>query len=105
MSGEWEKYAAQAAQVAYESGAPVWPWDHLTEREQATRVQRMRVALDAVGPRIAEDTRERIVAAAARAVERRPVPPACAYPHLVHGDGRGCETDDCPRHSGSEVEQ
>ena len=26
--------------------------------------------------------------------------PACAYPHLNHGDGRGCETDDCPKHGG-----
>lgn len=24
----------------------------------------------------------------------------CAYPHLNHGDGRGCDHDDCPRHGG-----
>lgn len=26
--------------------------------------------------------------------------PACAYPSADHGDGRGCQHDDCPKHGG-----
>jgi hypothetical protein len=26
--------------------------------------------------------------------------PACAYPGADHGDGRGCQHDDCPKHGG-----
>lgn len=104
MSGEWEKYVPDAA-ASIDPAA----FDRTIEnhdgyvrqyrRDKATELARG--VLVAVGPLIVEDTRVRLVAAAARAVERDQ--PACAYPHLVHGDGRGCETDDCPRHSGSEV--
>ena len=30
------------------------------------------------------------------------IAPACAYPASNHGDGRGCDHDDCPRHGHTE---
>lgn len=28
--------------------------------------------------------------------------PACTSPRTNHGDGRGCQADDCPRHGGAQ---
>jgi hypothetical protein len=71
---DWGRYAEHAARVAYESGCPVWSWDRLSDAERAPRIRRMRDALVAVGPLIAEEARDRLVAAAARVVERESRP-------------------------------
>ena len=105
MSGHWEKYVERGTDALRAAGfvdsdddtVPTWPDDNpipvWVRAEYATRA-----LLAVVGPLIAEDTRERMVAAAARAVERK----HCASPRSNHGDGRGCEDDHCPRHGRSE---
>jgi hypothetical protein len=97
--GQWEKYVEQAARVAYESGGPVWSWDRLSAGERAPRLARMRAALSAVGPSIAEDTRERMVAAAGRAVERDCAAPPAAQPDRAQYDGDGDHLDEVVIHN------
>lgn len=87
---QWEKYVEPAA-LAMNGGQ-----DHAVERWG----DEVRTVLAVVGPLIAEDTRERIVAAAARAVER-----TCTSTRTNRGDGRGCEDDHCPRHGACEEDE
>lgn len=78
MTDQWEKYV-EAAAVSLDPAA----FDKTIEnhdgyvrefrRDRATELARG--VLAAVGPLIAEDTRERMVAAAGRAVERETAPP------------------------------
>lgn len=67
MSGQWEKYVEQAVDAV----AARYPIRSVPRELVADDI---RVALAAVGPLIAEDTRERIVAAAGRIVEREGIP-------------------------------
>lgn len=90
MSGQWEKYVEKVAAEIRENvwqTRSYWVDENGCEVEQdspeAVQIERMtyidpkvaaRAALTVVGPLIAEDTRDRLVAAAARAVERGPQP-------------------------------
>jgi hypothetical protein len=67
VSGPFEKYVEQAAEAAYDSGNPTWPWRDLFADEREPRIERMRAALAAVGPLIQEDS---AVTALAPMVER-----------------------------------
>jgi hypothetical protein len=62
----WEKYVEQAAETvdpaAFRSEARPW--------RRRKVIGQMRAALAAVGPLIAEDTRDRMVTAAGKALER-----------------------------------
>jgi len=99
---QWEKYVEPAARLldpdAFDQLDPHHAHWALESRRQAAR-NRVRRVLGHAAPLIAQDTRERMVAAAARAVER-----ACTSPRTNHGDGRGCEDGGCPRHGSEEDE-
>jgi hypothetical protein len=72
MTGQWEKYVEPAAKAQEQFWAPLrGHTDHPDEIDYALA----RATLAVVGPLIVEDTRVRIVAAAARAVERDTAPP------------------------------
>lgn len=84
---DFEKYVEAAAEAMWESFRPgFWPrgdgvlepipaWADCAEAERESCRGEVRAALAVVGPLIAEETRERMVAAAARAVEREAPPP------------------------------
>lgn len=73
MSG-FEKYVGQAAEALARSTAHVapttHPWEGMSKSAKDRNEIHAAAVLEAVGPLIAEDTRERMVAAAGRAVER-----------------------------------
>lgn len=82
MTGRWEQYVEQAAETMWESFRPgVWPrgdgvlepiptWAECAEAERESCRDEVRAALVVVGPLIAEDTRVRMVEAAAEIVKR-----------------------------------
>lgn len=93
MSDQWEKYVEPAGDAMLDcdhNGIQCYSPKSIDETARAV--------LAVVGPLIAEDTRARMVSAAARAVERK----RCISPRSNDGDGRGCEDDHCPRHGGEE---
>lgn len=85
MTGQWEQYVEQAAETMWESFRPgVWPrdngvlepipaWADCAEAERESCRDEVRAALVVVGPLIAEDTRVRMVTAAAEIVKREGV--------------------------------
>lgn len=87
MSGPWEQYVEPAAEAMWESFRPgVWPrgdgilepipaWSDCAEEERESCRDEVRAALGVIGPKIVEDTTQRLIEAAARAVERD-IPPA-----------------------------
>jgi hypothetical protein len=88
MTDQWEKYVEQAAEAGWESIRPTYwvdakddgmyeavpCWAEADEADKESYRKIVRAELAVVGPLIAEDTRERLVAAAARAVEREQAP-------------------------------
>lgn len=82
MTGQWERYVEQAAEAMWESFRPgAWPrgdgalepipaWADCAEGERESCRDEVRAALAVVGPLIAEDTRVRMVEAAAEIVKR-----------------------------------
>lgn len=73
MSGDWEKYVEEPARLldpgAFDEHDPHHPHWAMEQRRDIAR-RRARLVLEQAGPRIAEDTRERMVAAATRVLER-----------------------------------
>jgi hypothetical protein len=84
MTEPWEKYVEQAA-VSLDPAAfdrSIENHDgYIRQFRRARATELARGVLAVVGPLIVEDTRERLVAAAARAVERE-APPAADLKHL-----------------------
>jgi len=85
MSNQWEQYVEPAAEAMWESFRPgVWPrgdgvlepipaWADCAETERESCRGEVRAALAVVGPKIVEDTKQRLVEAAARAIVRETV--------------------------------
>jgi hypothetical protein len=85
VSGPFEKYVEKAAEAAWNSNLPTYwqdeagcwepmpTWSQAGDTDRLPTRELMRAALAAVGPLIQEDTRERMVAAAGRALEREGV--------------------------------
>lgn len=87
MTGQWEKYVEQAAKAidppAFDETAPNHA-GHVRQFRRDRATSKARAMLAAVGPLIEQDTRERMVAAAARAVERGPVSCGSTHPDASH---------------------
>lgn len=76
MTGQWEQYAEPALLALWQErfGPGVRVHEFGPEMQECVRDE-VRAVLATVGPLIAEDTRVRMVEAAARAVERDTAPP------------------------------
>lgn len=78
MSGPWDKYVEPAAEAL--GKATAWiaptthPWEGMSEQAKDRNRMHVEAVLDVIGPLIAEDTRDRMVAAAAAALEREKSP-------------------------------